>query len=83
VTAGDVTLAAQAPPAAVPTPAEQAPNEAALATPSLAASAMMVPAGVPVWPAAILAGELPTELLRGVPRRRGGHSGVELVRLER
>lgn len=53
---------------------------------SLASTGMMVPAavGVSVWPAAILAGEMPVEMLRARVRRGGGaQSGVTLVDLRR
>jgi hypothetical protein len=54
---------------------------------SLSASAMMVPAsmGASVWPAAILAGEMPVELLRARVRASGarGQRGVTLVDLRR
>jgi hypothetical protein len=52
---------------------------------ALSSSAMMVPAsmGVPVWPAAILAGEMPVELLRARVRAGGRGTGVTLVDLRR
>jgi hypothetical protein len=54
---------------------------------ALSSSAMMVPAsmGASVWPAAILAGEMPVELLRARVRASGarGQRGVTLVDLRR
>ncbi|HZF67265.1 MAG TPA: hypothetical protein VEZ47_04425 [Gemmatirosa sp.] len=84
-----VQLAAAAPEAAsAGIPDEVPPSGPRAETPvSLSASAMMVPAsmGASVWPAAILAGEMPVELLRARVRASGarGQRGVTLVDLRR